>query len=484
MRIVTLARAIVLSIVCSSASAQNGRTVVELDRFVPGAEGSTTAIGSFSNDGVGKNIRIFLKAHNGGVIDVHTYELSEVCYIGARTGWLELPLSQSSASYSGQAGYAIDAFRPNIESWTDAVFLRIRVKRTGGVGSGNVQVVLDYDDDVAFLPSVLSSSAANGFNASTAPAGGPVGGYLGNLEWSFPVSGGQGWNTAGGLGVFIRNSGDVGIGTSLPGGKLGIADSNQVLNVLMNKRLAGTWPPVAEANTVTLQSSGAHAGSLAFAVGNSEYMRLSSDGNVGIGTSAPTTVLQIRGTRSYGSLRLSPSSDGGESALAFFRDATGNAVNDAWVVGQGCWGNHQKFVIGLQTSGGPVITADSNGSVGIGTTNPTHKLSVSGTIKAKEVIVETTGWSDYVLAEDYRLAPLSEVEAHIKAEKRLPGIPSEQQVSEQGVSVGEMQAALLAKIEELTLHQIRQEKRLDAQQEEIRRLRAENAELRRLPNQL
>ncbi len=111
----------------------------------------------------------------------------------------------------------------------------------------------------------------------------------------------------------------------------------------------------------------------------------------------------------------------------------------------------------------------SNGNVGIGTTSPTHKLAVNGTIRAKEVIVDT-GWSDYVFDPAYRLAPLSEVEQHIKTEGHLPGIPSAREVAEHGVSMGEMQSKLLAKIEELTLHQIEQEKRIE-------RLEADNARL-------
>lgn len=85
--------------------------------------------------------------------------------------------------------------------------------------------------------------------------------------------------------------------------------------------------------------------------------------------------------------------------------------------------------------------------------------------------MESTGWSDYVFAEDYRLAPLSEIEAHIKEKKHLPGIPSAAEVADRGVNVGDMQARLLAKIEELTLHQIAQDKRIAA-------LERENASLR------
>jgi hypothetical protein len=119
---------------------------------------------------------------------------------------------------------------------------------------------------------------------------------------------------------------------------------------------------------------------------------------------------------------------------------------------------------GLEWGNQNVLINPVSGNVGIGTTNPQHKLAVNGTIKAKEVIVETTGWSDYVFADDYRLAPLTEVEAHIKTNKHLPGIPSAAQVAESGVNVGEVQAALLAKIEELTLHLIAQEKKIMSQQ--------------------
>jgi hypothetical protein len=113
-----------------------------------------------------------------------------------------------------------------------------------------------------------------------------------------------------------------------------------------------------------------------------------------------------------------------------------------------------------------------SGNVGIGETNPQHKLAVNGTIKAKEIIVETTGWSDYVFASDYRLAPLSEVEAHIAEKKHLPGIPSAAEVAEKGVNVAQVQAALLAKVEELTLHLIAQEKTITELRGRLQQLEA------------
>ena len=56
-------------------------------------------------------------------------------------------------------------------------------------------------------------------------------------------------------------------------------------------------------------------------------------------------------------------------------------------------------------------------------------------------------------------AALSEVAAYIKANHHLPEIPAAAEVAKKGVSVGDMQAKLLAKIEELTLHMIQAEER-------------------------
>ena len=100
----------------------------------------------------------------------------------------------------------------------------------------------------------------------------------------------------------------------------------------------------------------------------------------------------------------------------------------------------------------------TNGFVGIGTANPTNELAVNGTIKAKEIIVTTNGWADFVFEHGYNLMPLSDVEAFIRSNGHLPGVPSAEEVTSGGIRIGKMQAVLLQKIEELTLHMIKLEK--------------------------
>lgn len=86
------------------------------------------------------------------------------------------------------------------------------------------------------------------------------------------------------------------------------------------------------------------------------------------------------------------------------------------------------------------------------------KLYVNGTIGATEVRVSTQSWCDYVFDNNYKLKPLKEVESFIKTNKHLPEVPSEKEVVENGVAVGEMMKVHMKKIEELTLYMIELQK--------------------------
>ncbi len=106
------------------------------------------------------------------------------------------------------------------------------------------------------------------------------------------------------------------------------------------------------------------------------------------------------------------------------------------------------------------------GKLGVGTVASNYKLEVAGTIRAEEIIVEAQPWPDYVFEDGYELPSLEETRQHILEHKRLPGMPSAEEVSEKGVTLGESQRLLLQKLEELTLHVLQQ-------QEEIGQLRRE-----------
>lgn len=113
----------------------------------------------------------------------------------------------------------------------------------------------------------------------------------------------------------------------------------------------------------------------------------------------------------------------------------------------------------------------NDGNVGIGTDTPGSKLAVNGDITCKEVVVTLNGWADDVFEEDYDLMSLNHLEYYILKNKHLPGIPKEKQVVESGVKVGEFNASLLRKVEELTLYIIDLNKKVEHQAKQIEELK-------------
>jgi hypothetical protein len=103
----------------------------------------------------------------------------------------------------------------------------------------------------------------------------------------------------------------------------------------------------------------------------------------------------------------------------------------------------------------------SDGFVGIGTANPDSKLTVKGIIHAEEVKLDLlVPGPDYVFEESYLLLPLKDTKAYVRQNKHLPGIPSSDDMQQNGVNLLEMNMKLLEKVEELTLYLIEQSERI------------------------
>ena len=106
------------------------------------------------------------------------------------------------------------------------------------------------------------------------------------------------------------------------------------------------------------------------------------------------------------------------------------------------------------------MVIDRLGNVGIGTFPSTYKLNVCGTIRANEVRV-STGWCDYVFADDYQLPALSDVENFIKENKHLPEVTPGAIIESEGLEIGKTSAQMIKKIEELTLYVIDLQKQVN-----------------------
>lgn len=116
----------------------------------------------------------------------------------------------------------------------------------------------------------------------------------------------------------------------------------------------------------------------------------------------------------------------------------------------------------------------TTGNVGIGTLNTgSFKLAVEGKIGAREVnVTTTTAWPDYVFEKDYSLPSLEEIKTYVSINKHLPEVPSAKDVETNGVNLGEMNALLLKKIEELTLYMIEVKQENEILKKEVAKINA------------
>ena len=72
-----------------------------------------------------------------------------------------------------------------------------------------------------------------------------------------------------------------------------------------------------------------------------------------------------------------------------------------------------------------------------------------------------------VFEKDYKLRTVDELDKYINENKHLPGIASAKEVETEGLKVGEMNKAMMEKIEELTLYVIQLSKDNKRLQEKV-----------------
>jgi hypothetical protein len=231
--------------------------------------------------------------------------------------------------------------------------------------------------------------------------------------------------------------------------------------------ISSPWTVLAEANSNRRLTSLSHTGNegviavsylddsgyspLHLWTSNITRLAITPDGQVGIGTPSPENidgwerVLEVKGVAHAKSVVSSSDIQTGLWAhvLGFYGAPAGGITGTST--------NHPFSIITNQST---KMTIASNGDVGIGTITPKEKLSVNGKIRAHEIKVETANWPDYVFAKGYQLPSLDDTEKHIKEKGHLPGIPSAEEVKNNGIDLGDMNAKLLQKIEELTLQLI------------------------------
>ena len=194
----------------------------------------------------------------------------------------------------------------------------------------------------------------------------------------------------------ITSSGSIGVGTSTPTARLSVNNNTATGNV----NLADFHAPAANANGLvriiarnaadtgttsvdffkTYQSGfGIHnndtdpSNFTRFVVGASERMRINSSGNIGIGTSSPSMLLDVRGA-SDPQIKVSATNTGTNSAGLYIE----NQGQRNWQI----WADRSsdQLRIGHATRTNTVVSV-TDSRVGIGRTNPQYPLDVAGNIR-------------------------------------------------------------------------------------------------------
>ncbi|MET0466231.1 MAG: hypothetical protein ABW007_23935 [Chitinophagaceae bacterium] len=206
-----------------------------------------------------------------------------------------------------------------------------------------------------------------------------------------------------------------------------------------------------------------------------QRIRIFGNGNTTLGFNSPVDdgyKLAVNGNIKSTGLILT---DGNQAAgKVLTSDANGNA---SWQTASGGSGGASGWT---DAGSGLLYNTTLSGKVGIGTsTIPTgYKLAIAGNVIAEKVKVQLQSqWADYVFDEEYKLMPLPALEKFIRQNKHLPEIPTAAEVEKDGIDIGNNQALLLKKIEELTLHMIGQNKL-------VQQVIADNAKLKEEIEQL
>ena len=251
----------------------------------------------------------------------------------------------------------------------------------------------------------------------------------------------------------ITDAGNVGIGTPIPSAKLEVY--NGTLKISNDSYNYKVTPSVEGIDLISNRGI--------FSFYQSEYaickglrglgsdktvmLKVSSEGNVGIGTNAPAEKLEVAGNVKV------------NGTLNVLGDVTNQTVDGIF---------HGTYIF-LGQDGDDYLN-NHDGTKTLQQRIHDHSDIVSiytdeGIVASNFFFRGSNEWADFVFDKNYQLPTLGEVEQFINENHHLEGFPSAYEVANKGFDQLSLNKGLLQKIEELTLYTINQEKEINALRE-------------------
>ncbi len=297
-------------------------------------------------------------------------------------------------------GTGITSFGAGVATWLgtpSSANLAAAVTDETGTGA------LVFANTPTLVTPVLGAASATSLALAAGAVTTPSLTFTGDLNtgmWS-PTADTIAWSTAGSERMRITSAGNVGIGTTSPdvfgrgysGSILGISSAGQSAIELNSATGSAAYIDMgvngsrvlalyADSISTSLMTTGAQtlllgtfgASALTLSTNNAERMRIDTSGNVGIGTTSPTSgvKLDVVGALKVGNGVAAPSgqllvnsSSGTGATLQLFQDGV-----ESWTVANPASSTRLAFA----ASGSERMTILTGGNVGIGTISPVAKL--------------------------------------------------------------------------------------------------------------
>lgn len=261
--------------------------------------------------------------------------------------------------------------------------------------------------------------------------------YYFSFEDARPDAGVWGVTTQPGyVGISMTSGGNVGIGTNNPQAKFHIA-AQTLLDADVNWGSKKAIYMNGPANYIRFNNSNGSNG-LYFTNDMRTVMSVKGNDRVGIGTDSPEVPFDVHYQSRFMKNVNFEDTVGFKSTVSFDQPTV----------------FHEKA---------------NFSAIGVGIDNPSAPLEVAGNaiingnIIAKRISLDIGSFPDYVFEKEYKLMSLPDLAAFIKVNKHLPGVPSEDEMIKKGMDLKQMNIILMEKVEELTLHTIKQQELIEIQ---------------------